>query len=743
MAVRRSVRLFIASMLAVAGGLIAGWPWRSVIATPQFTTLLIVSAVVSAGLPFLVRTVLRRGLLISLPLSLLAMVMVIVFGALGGLSSFGEFWRGLSDGLPHLMAVPLPVGSPDWIAVFPLVTVWSMSAIGGEFLSADPASSLPVIPWIVGLGASLSFSARSGGATLLVGVALVLVIGALLTLRTGTTNLAMDEDRGRFARLQDSLAGIETLVVICVAAALVVMVLPESGPTRSLSAVPPKVALSGENPTLLAAQLRYGQGAQDPIATFAPACASTSCFIPYAVVSKYGGTGWEFDPATDQFSPTNGGNAVQAVHQSSPRATGHLSVTVKSSRLAPYLLFGGLSNALTGIDANVDQSGMIAPDHDYQTPLTYQETFSMPLVAATTTAADMEFPVIPATVPVTFEGVTYHLSWLDSFAVKTGCIAPKEIAAAPNGKISMSQLACFLRYLNSEGRVAPGHRDSTTKQVEQFDLYGQSQGDLQATVAGPHYVGTPEQFSTVLALFLREHGVPARVVSGFKVPHAATSVAASDAYTWVEADESAFPGGGATWTPLDPTGTKLGNQPPPPAGSGTPPPKTSGGGKTKSGQVITVAVSKDASGTPQALVALLTIAIAVIGLALAAPVVAVALRRRRRKRRRRSGDARHKVIGAWLETIDHFAEVAGKGLASSTAEEILNVGVESLSPAGLAALVTLQTSASTALYDLDGAVGPEVADQVWSASDIVGEDLRSSMSWRDRLRNRFRYRQLF
>jgi transglutaminase-like putative cysteine protease len=185
--------------------------------------------------------------------------------------------------------------------------------------------------------------------------------------------------------------------------------------------------------------------------------------------------------------------------------------------------------------------------------------------------------------------------------------------------------------------------------------------------------GREEQFVASFALLAKAVGLPVRIVVGFDVPDAATSVTTDTAHAWPEVD---FVNLG--WIRLVPTPPQAG---PPPGGVGA-----GGGSKTvdqappKPTPPAPVPPADDKPlPTPAVkrsipVVGILTVLVLLVPIAW---LFAVVIRKRRRRSRRVIGDPRTRIIGAFDEVADAFLDRGVPVRPSSTDRELVGVGARS------------------------------------------------------------------
>ena len=195
--------------------------------------------------------------------------------------------------------------------------------------------------------------------------------------------------------------------------------------------------------------------------------------------------------------------------------------------------------------------------------------------------------------------------------------------------------------------------------------------------------GTPEQFATLYAMVARYLGVPARLVSGFRlapgsdagpVAAGAHQVTNRQAWTWAE-----VPVAGLGWVVADPTpdATIAVSAPPPTPAQATAttlaPPQANA---VPRNQAAGHAVAKPAAvkvphshPVPWWLVALAVVAGGLLLAGLLGPGLA-GVRRVLRRRARYGADPSHLAVGAWLELLDGLQQAGMATGPSATSGEV-------------------------------------------------------------------------
>jgi hypothetical protein len=241
----------------------------------------------------------------------------------------------------------------------------------------------------------------------------------------------------------------------------------------------------------------------------------------------------------------------------------------------------------------------------------------------------------------------------------------------------------------------------------------------------------------LFALVARRVGVPARVVTGFRLTGDGTAVpalsdgrdvTAADAWTWVE-----VPVVGHGWVVVDPTPVATTEQP---AETGSASNATT---TTAVDRAETDAVS-GAGGTPIAPIGDITlppaperptwpwfVLAAVLGIIVLVPVVA-SLQRAWYRRRRRRGPPARRAVGAWHDTLETLERSGVRDLESATNTEVVELAVD-LDQRVREPVTAVAATANTALFAPDG-VDAEAADAAWTSAAQVRTRARRARGWR-------------
>jgi hypothetical protein len=274
--------------------------------------------------------------------------------------------------------------------------------------------------------------------------------------------------------------------------------------------------------------------------------------------------------------------------------------------------------------------------------------------------------------------------------------------------------------------------------------------DVLASILGPSRSGTPEQFATLIALVARDLGVPARVVTGFRVeppdgtgqlPFGQYNVTTADAWTWTE-----VPLTGVGWVVLDSAPARFSADQKPTA-SGSPPPSSSSAPPSQNALVTqgdnghAVAPKShvaDVSTAPTHAV-LVALLVALAALVVVLLLILLSRKRVRAARRRRSPDPRTKLIGAWQESLDVLTEAGLPELTTLTSAEIAELTGEQFGAETGATAASLGTAANAVAYSRATIVAPQEAEDAWARQRSLSKAVRRQLGVRGRFAAGLRY----
>ena len=673
----------------------------------------------------------------------------------------GPIAEALARGPNRLITETLPL-SGSTIALTAFVTVvWLTAAATSESMVRVTGPRVPLglgIP--VGLYVLTFAAASSAPSRDRVGAPLLLVaisIAAVLRVRSDPTVVAEDDpDLRPPSKWRAPVAGLVTVSAIAAAVALALPRLPtfDHAPT-GVHRQPPTINPVVTDPVDAMAQLRDGHPASGPVDELSVQTSAPSTgYVGLADLDDYDGGQWRF-AATFQPSggrvPGAGGGTTRPAF--GPTVTERIDVT--GALPVPLLPAIDRPVRVTGVGTDADAvTGMLLPQ----------------------SAGHEEYTVVSAAPTVTLSGVSPADGLDDSMGVSADLAIPPDTAAdlattlrflAPlTGQSHPTATVAFLQSVlrglqNAERRVDVGSGSPTTPTSSVPARHGTTTTTvgLSATPEGTalsevinavtvNRAATPEQFATFFAMIARYVGVPARLVTGFRIatgssgqPIAPGSYVVTDrqAWAWVE-----VPVVGVGWVVCDPTPdvTTAAAAPPPEAASApdtTVPPRQANAvpaAGNQTGHALAPPVSL-IRRPPHHLAGwayvLLIGGVAVAVIVLAGPGQAT-VRRARRRRRRHSPEARALAAGAWLEFMDGLERAGLVPVAGATASEIASEVGHHFGPEHLPAARTLAAVADEAVFSSQSPLAYEVAVDAWTRAQGLTREVLAGLDRRQRLR---------
>jgi hypothetical protein len=260
---------------------------------------------------------------------------------------------------------------------------------------------------------------------------------------------------------------------------------------------------------------------------------------------------------------------------------------------------------------------------------------------------------------------------------------------------------------------------------------------------------TPEQFATFYALVARYLGVPARLVTGFRLaggPGASPLaggihlVTNRQAWTWVE-----VPVAGVGWVVADPTPTAVtaASAPTPLPVQGTPttvqPPQANAVPRTEIVGGHALGKPSAVHGPASARVPWWGVLLAVVGgvvlvLALLGPGLASARRALRRRARRRA-DPSELAVGAWLELLDTLEQAGMSAGPGDTSAEVADEAGRHFGPDVAEPVHEVGAVAEQAVFSVSGPPDEEAARRAWDTQRTVRLTLHRNLDRRQRARS--------
>jgi hypothetical protein len=771
--IRRTVPLSLIPLSMIAG-VLAATPWlhsfpASSIAAPVFGAA-VLSVLVPAAAAQLGVTRLWLSLLIDLACFVIYTLVVALHSPLG----FDALVSGFYDGPSQILTFALPLVSPRSLFVAPVALAWIAGALAGECLTRRWFTIVPFPGFLVAYGLAYAATARASdflSTDTRIDQTLIsaLLLMTLLVLRVAQTWVRQD-DTAESTQAEGILpmrgiaVGVVSTIAVTAVAALTVQSPAFSGRSASPQRVPSVHESRPLSPVAFVASLRPAdpKAPGRPVFTVQTDRASAGYF-GIANSDIYDGAGWSFNRT---FRPSGGVLPADSdTELDAPTTTVTQTYRITAGPMAgsswmPYLY---RPQNVAGTSINIDpSSGMIVPATRLHSGQRYRVTsrtatrqfsrLAPTSLVATGTASNGNVP----------PGLDQTLSLLaQAFSQETGAPLTPAIGflqalqkdlqgnyallGSTNGSSASASASASGTPASTStpsappSSINPGSRASST-----------SFAAVLGSVVGPDRTGTPEQYATLVALLARQVGVPARVVSGFRVtmpggsttlPSGTYTVTTADAWTWVE-----IPVTGAGWVVLDPSPSTYSSarQRPTAAASPSPSPTATpskNGLVTKSNGGHAVAPRSPVPGGPGSSVraVILGLLIAVGALLIVVLFVLLARKQLRRRRRRRLADPRARAVAAWHESIDLLTEAGLSDLSALTSHEIVGLtdsrfGAE---PAGHARAVS--GAAQAAAYSTALLIRPEEADAAWAAERELRRQVNQQLSFGARVSAWLRY----
>jgi hypothetical protein len=480
---------------------------------------------------------------------------------------------------------------------------------------------------------------------------------------------------------------------------------------------------------------------------------AASHYLAIASVDYYDGDSWSFSRT---FRPSGGvvpADPDPSMRPAGPSVTQQYAIAEGPMTTVPWMPHIDRPQRVTGISVNIDaESGMVVPT----APLDVGDTYTV-----TSAAPAKDFDQLGKAALLGTSAAQLDTTLPNGL---TGPLAALVRALSQETGVSFDAPIPFLQAVGRQLRTqttlagappssspAPGSSAAPSQSAAETSAHtgGTAFADVLASIRSSR-AGTPEQFATLIALIARELHVPARVVSGFRLPvesDAATMpagtyrVTSGEAWTWVE-----IPVRGLGWVVFDAAPSSYSNQAPEPtAGSARPPSPSPTPSKnalvtrSNNGGHAVARPSRTPHSTGHSTAALVVIVLATVlfvGVLLLAALLTLKVLRLRRRRR---GDPRRRVVGAWQESIDLLVEAGLPDLTCATTSEIetataAQFGVESARQAR-----AVGAAADIAIFHPATETAAETADAAWRAHASLSRTVHRSLSWPERVAARLRY----
>lgn len=732
----------VALIVAVAG-FVAALPALQAYRAGGAAGLLVVAAIGPVVIAFGAGRLLRWPAPASYGLSLAGLVVLLLAA---GRFRIGVTYRDLIDGPNRVLTETLPLGGGMAALSALLVITWLAGAIAGELLArartdrpAPPLPlAMPVLLFVLCYGVAVSAPHRDNRAGFLL---LLLLAGAAVLRNFGATvtsqeSAAADEESRAGRRYRPVAVGMVAAVAATAGLwGLAPRVPALTGRPAAVHRAPPTSEPTVTDPVDAMAQLRDSNPGAPPQPLLQVNISGRSTgYLDLAVLDAYDGDLWQFGAT---FQPTGG---------RVPGTTSLISsqdVTQRVAELGPLPLpmLAALDRPVfvSGLAVAADPStGMLIPDSGRPHPASYT--------------------VVSQTGGVTLA----DLPPADGVGAGSG---PADGSLPQDAAPDVATTARFLATLTGQ-RPAPtlSFLDAAVSAIRTNDRR------IDPSLAGPrtgtpHLGGTslsevihavtvnraatPEQFATFLSMVARYLGVPARVVTGFRIGSSPDGKAVApgryqvtnrQAWTWVE-----IPVAGFGWVVVDPTPNQVtGVAAPPPeavqAPSTTLPPRQAnavprasilGGHALAPKSRVRIPVTHH---LPVWADVLIGIGGAVVLLLLVGPGQA-GLRRWWRRRSRRSPDPAELAVGAWLELLDGLGRAGLRPEPGSTSREVAAEAAGCFGPELTEPVGRVGAVAERAVFSLSAPPDAVAAHEVWQVQRSVCRQVRRGLPPGERIRS--------
>ena len=761
--VRRLVPYALLPLSLIACAL-ASAPWLRAFPSAVLAVPLFGAAALSLLVPLLVVGIGVRRLAVSALVDLALLVSYELLVALREPAGFGNLVRGLVHGPAQILSFALPLVSPRTLLVAPVALCWLCGALIGECVARGWQTVLPYVALLATFGLAYAGTARAVTSsadgrrydTLLAGGLLL----ALLLLRTAQAWVMQDEvaeatQSDGVLPLRSVAVGAVVSVLIAAAAAAAVQAPAFAGRAVTPARVPPLDQSRPLTPIAFVGGLRPSDPASKGRPLFTVSTASpVPNYVALASVDYYDGDSWSFSRT---FRPSGGvipADPDPGMRTPGAEVTQQYAIAPGALTSVPWLPHLDRVDAVTGVPIDIDSaSGMVVPAHQLRSGDEYTVRSSVPRRTFLQLGPDALLGTSAAQVDTTLaNGLAGPLATLiASLAQETGVSSARPVAF----------LQAVVRDFRSNAGLAgaapaaPGSDTPSTSGATSPSptasphTGGTTFADVLASIRGTR-AGTPEQFATLTALIARRLGIPARLVAGFRIPAprggqelpAGTyRVTSADAWTWAE-----IPIRGAGWLVLDAApGTYAAQRPPTVGTSASPAPSPSPAQNAQlthsnNGGHAVAPSSETPHSRGLSAVALAVIVIASVVLVVAGLLALLVARKHVRGRRRRAhADPRHRLLGAWQESIDVLAEAGLPDLTSATSSEIASRTAARFGAEPAAHARELGAAADGAIFRPSAPVSVLDADGAWRAHAALTRSVRRRLGLRDRVRARLRY----
>jgi hypothetical protein len=675
------------------------------------------AAVVSLLVTRVRRVSVATEMLVSGAVLALHLLLVVVGDPLGG----SEVLRGLRDGLPRILSTGLPLLDVAWAGVPGAVAVWTATAVITATIARTRSVAWPVLAALVCFlgGYAVTVGGRTGDLADVVTTQALLLAGVAGVLTLVRRYRPVPEQDASLLATRLAGAGLTLLIAVGLGA-----VAAERGPFVAEEPVRPRlepaaIELDPEGPLLVTRRLRADE--PDRVVATVTVDGEWSGYVPIAVLDRYDGRVW--GRSDDRLVPTGG-----ALPVTSPRPIGP-SVVVDDLDVAAtggWLPYVGRTARIEGVSV-LHGAGEVFRLAEPLAQATYRLRSAQPSL----TLLDEDVDADQATARTS--GLVRQLAVVrraseNRPAGERVCrlLALTAVGGTvPGDDLAVRGAACggrgpdrvgFLRAVADElveGRAVEVDQDDGASAggpeslVDLLDLVGPPSAEGRST-------GAPEQFAAAYALVVDHYGLPARLVTGFRIegpvagePH---QLRGRDAWTWAEVAID-----GVGWVAVDPTPSTEdasgADELARPEELEQPEARPQEAPAELGVEPETVVVGPPPPPTVSARPSWAVVAASALAALVLVPPLIAGARRTGRRRRRRRGDARARVVGAWHELLDVAHDIDVPDVESRTTEDVV---------------ATLTARRAEVAADL-AALGPVVDRAVFSSRPI--EDAEAVEAW--------------
>lgn len=636
----------------------------------------------------------------------------------------GAIANALVYGPGHLVTEALPVQGGRVQLASLVVTVWVLSAAAAEVTHRSRGATAFAAPLVLYV-ASFALASGSPQPRYSTGPLLLLLLAAAATARRWQT--------GRPFRRRAAV-GVSAVAAVAASMTIVGPAFPvPAGRPLVAHRPPPTAAPTVTDPLAAMASLRDSHPRSPPVPEMEVRLdAPSTGYLAVALLDQYDGAEWSFSAS---FEPTGGVMPLAAPFVPAPPVTQRIAL----ERPLPVPM-------LPALDRPVDVSGA-SVSADVKTAM----------FLAQTAPGARRYTVVSEPPPVTLLAVPTADRLAPASAFPQASMLPPatraDVAAAVRyvGLLSGVRPSATLSFL--DGALAALRSDERTlgPALAPGGPPGGGDGTSLSQVLDAvtvDHAATPEQFATFFALTARWLGVPARVVTGFRIGGGAPVgqgrylVTDRQAWAWVE-----LPVTGVGWVVADPTPAATTARAVPPPLQVQAPPTTAAprpaaampASRFDGGRALAPPgrVSGPGAAPDRSWLVLAVLAAALAAAFAAGPAVAGA-RRLNRRRVRRSGDPRALSVGAWLELLDSLYRAGHFPHPAATSAEVASEVGNHFHADMVEPVAMVGRAADAALYSTAVQVTPAAARAAWEAQCHLRRQVMAALDRRARLRARLK-----